>query len=179
MGMRIIGIHAGIEDEAEIVAVRQDAVEEFVAQLAKLLLALWIPEEILSVLADGYVSVHAAAVDTHNRLRHERCGESHVTSDLAADQLVELDLVGSSHDFAVAIIDFKLRRRNFRVVFLILEAHRALHFRRGVDERAERVARQRVIVAARVDVFELACIVKTPLGLGSVEEEALDFISSV
>ncbi len=76
--------------------------------------------------------------------------------DLAADQLVELDLVGGGDHFAVAVVDLELRGRDFRVVLLVLEAHRALHFGGGVDEGAQRIAGQRVVVAAGVHVFELA-----------------------
>ena len=75
---------------------------------------------------------------------------------LAADQLVELNLIGRRHHFAVAVVDFKLRGRNFRVILLVLESHRALHFGRGIDEGAQRIAGQRVIVAAGVHVLELA-----------------------
>ena len=125
--------------------------------MLSLLFALRIPEEVLAVLADGDVGVHAAAVDAHDRLRQEADAvKPMLGGHLAADQLVELDLVGGRHHFAVAVVDFELRRRDFRVVLFVLEAHRALHFGGGVDEGAQRIAGQRVIVAAGVDVFELA-----------------------
>ena len=99
--------------------------------------------------------------------------------DLAADQLVELDLVGGGHDFGIAVIDFELRRRDFGVVLLVLEAHGALHFGGGIDKRAQRIARQRVIIAAGIDVLELAGLVVMPLGVGTLEQEAFDFIGGV
>ena len=99
--------------------------------------------------------------------------------DLAADQLVKLDLVGGGDDFAVSVVDFKLRRRDFRVVFLVLEAHGALHFSRRVDERAQRIAGQRMIVAAGIDIFELAGFVIMALGVGAFEEESFDFVGGV
>ena len=45
-----ICIHAGIEQQANVVAMRQDAVEESPAHLAELLFALRVPEKILAVL---------------------------------------------------------------------------------------------------------------------------------
>ena len=109
----------------------------------------------------------------------KRRGQSHVGGDLAADQLVELDLVGGGHHFAVAVVDFKLRGRDFRMILLILEAHGALHFGGGVDERAQRIAGQRVIVAAGVDVLELAGFVIVALGVGALEQEAFNFVGGV
>ncbi len=115
-----------------------------------------IPEQVLAVLADRNVGVHAAAVHADDRLGQEGRGQAHVGRHLAADQLVKLDLVGGGDDFAIAVVDFKLRGRNFRMVLLVLEAHRALHFGGGVNEGAQRIAGQGVIVSAGVDVFELA-----------------------
>ena len=85
--------------------------------------------------------------------------------DLAAEQLVELDLVGRGHDLSVAVVDFELAGRNFGVILLVLEAHGALHFSRGVDELAQRVERQHVVVAAGVDELELAGLVVALLGV--------------
>ena len=92
--------------------------------------------------------MHAAAVDADDRLGQEARGHAHLRRHLAADQLVELDLVGGGNHFAVAVVDLELRGRDFGVVLLVLEAHRALHFGGGVDELAQRVAGQRVVVAA-------------------------------
>ena len=61
-------------------------------------------------------------------LGRKRRGEAHVGGDLAADQLVELNLVGGGDHFAVAVVDFELRGRDFGVIFFVLEAHGALHF---------------------------------------------------
>ena len=65
------------------------------------------------------------------------------------------------------------------MVLLVLEAHRALHFGGGVDERAQRIAGQRVVVAAGVDVFELAGLVVAPLGVRALEQEAFDLVGGV
>ena len=60
--------------------------------------------------------------------------------DLAAEQLVELDLVGGDQRLGVAVVHLELRGRHLGVVLLVLEAHRALHLGRGVDELAQRIA---------------------------------------
>ena len=98
-------------------------------------------------------------------LGRKRRGHPMLRRHLAADQLVELDLVGGRHHFAVAVVDLELRGRDLGMVLLVLEAHRALHFGGRVDELAQRIAGQRVIVAAGVHVFELAGLVIMPLGV--------------
>ena len=106
--------------------------------------------------------MHAAAVHAHHRLRKEAGGQAHVGRDLAANQFVDLDLIGCSHNFSIPVVDFKLRWRDFRMVLFVLEAHGALHFGGSVDERAQRIAGQRVIVATGVDILELAGFVIAP-----------------
>ena len=138
-----IGIDAGVEDEAKIERVGQDAIEEIPAELRELLFALLVPEQVGLALGDGYVGVHAAAVDADDGLGQEAGGVAHVGGDLAAEQLVELDLVGRGHYFGVAVVDLELAGRDFRVILLVLEAHGALHFGSGVDELAQRIERQR------------------------------------
>ena len=61
------------------------------------------------------------------------------------------------------------------MVLLVLEAHGALHFSRGVDELAQRIERQRMIVAAGGDEIEFAGLVVRLLRIFAGEEEALDF----
>src|SRR5258706_1523417 len=61
-----IGIHAGVKQQAEIITVRKDAVYELPAGFAKLFLPFWIPEHVLAIFADGYVGVHATAVEANN-----------------------------------------------------------------------------------------------------------------
>ncbi len=98
--------------------------------------------------------------------------------NLAANQFVELDLIGGRDDFAIAVIDFELRRRDFRVIFFILKTHGALYFGHAVNERAERIARQAVIVTAGVDVFErLRAVVA--LSVDALEEEAFNLVRGV
>src|SRR5215813_9591404 len=65
------------------------------------------------------------------------------------------------------------------MVFLILEAHGALHFGGGVNKRAQRVAGQRVIVAAGIHVLKLAGLMITALGIRALEEKAFNFVSGV
>ena len=54
--------------------------------------------------------------------------------DLAAEQLVELHLVGGDQRLGVAVVHLELRGRHLGVVLLVREAHRALHLGGGVDE---------------------------------------------
>ena len=157
----------------------QDAVDEFPTHLAEFFFTLGIPEEVFAVLADGNIGVHAAAVDTDDRLGKEAGGEAHIRGDLAANQLVELNLVGGLNDFAVAVIDFELGGRDLRMVLLILKAHGALDFGSGVDEGTQGIAGKRVVVAAGVDVFKFAGFVIAALGVGPREEKALDLIGGV
>src|SRR6476659_5151258 len=65
------------------------------------------------------------------------------------------------------------------MVLLVLKSHGALHFGGCVDERAQKIAGQRMVVAAGVDVLELAGLVVMALSVGSLEQETLDFISGV
>jgi hypothetical protein len=160
-----IGVDAGIQHQAEVVSVGENAVEEFIAELAELFFALGIPEQILVFFADRNIGVHAAAVDAHHRLRQEGRGQAHIARHLAADQLVELDVVGGGHRFGVAVVDFELRGRDLRVILFVLESHRALHFGGRIDKGAQRIARQRVVIAAGVHVFELAGLVVEALGV--------------
>ena len=123
--------------------------------------------------------MHAAAVDADHGLRQEASREPHVGGHLAANQLVELDLVGGGDDFAVAVVDFKLRGRDFRVILLVLETHGPLDFRGGINKRAQRIAGQRVVVTAGIDVFELAGFVVIPLRILALEKESFDFVGGV
>src|SRR5262249_14708315 len=79
----------------------------------------------------------------------------------------------------VTAVDFKLRGRNFGVVLLVLEAHGALNLCGGVDEGAQEVTRQGVVVAAGVDVLKLQSFVIMALGVGAFEEEALNLVGGI
>ena len=65
------------------------------------------------------------------------------------------------------------------MVLLVREAHRALHLGGGVDELAQRVAGQRVVVAAGRDELEVPGLVVAALGVAALEEEALDLVRDV
>jgi len=174
-----IGVDAGVEQEADVIPVRQDAVNKGPAGFAEFFFSLGIPEQILAVFADGDIGVHAASVDPNDGLRKEGSGEAHFVGDLAANQFVKLNLVGGVDDFGVAVIDFELRRRDLRVVFFILKAHSTLDFGGGVDESAERVAGERVVVATCVDVLEFSVFVVVALGVSSLEKKAFNFVGGV
>src|SRR5437660_5653921 len=66
-----IRVHAGVEEQANVVAVCEDAVHKVPAKFAELLLALGIPKQVLALLADGNVSVHATPIHSDHRLRQE------------------------------------------------------------------------------------------------------------
>jgi hypothetical protein len=80
-----IGIHAGVEDQADVVAMRENPVHEVPAELAELFFALGVPEEIFAVLADGNIGVHAVAIYTDDRLGQETGGQRHLGGHLAAN----------------------------------------------------------------------------------------------
>src|SRR5512145_2935432 len=65
------------------------------------------------------------------------------------------------------------------MVLLVGEAERTLDFRRRVDETAQRVSRQRVVVAAGRDEFEAAGFAVAAFGIASVEQETLDLVRRV
>src|SRR2546421_12646845 len=123
--------------------------------------------------------MHATAVDADDRLGQKRSGESHFGRDLATDQFIELNLIGCGDRLAIAVINFKLGRGNFRMVFFILETHRALYFRSGVDKRAQRIAGQRMIIATGIYVLKLAGLVVAALSVRSLEKETFNLVGRV
>ena len=88
-------------------------------------------------------------------------------------------MVGGSHHFRIAVVDFELRRSDLGVVFFVLEAHGALHFGGGVNKGAQRIAGQRMVVAAGIDVLELASFVIAALGVRSLEQETFNLVGRV
>src|SRR5579862_7566237 len=65
------------------------------------------------------------------------------------------------------------------MIFLILKTHRPLHFRTGIDESAQNITGQRVIVAARVYILELAGLVIAALRVGPLKQKTLNFVGGV
>src|SRR3984893_5460149 len=65
------------------------------------------------------------------------------------------------------------------MVFLVLEPHRPLYFRRRIDKRTQRIAGQGMIISASVDVFELQRFVVAALSIGALEKKALDFVGGI
>src|SRR5579862_5248504 len=169
-----IAVHAGVEDKTQIERAGEDAIEKVPSEPGELFLALLVPEEIGLALGNRDVGVHAAAVDADDRLGQEARGETVVVGDLAAEELVELDLVGGGYHFAVTEVDLELRRRDFRMVLLVLEPHGALHFGRSVDELAQGIERQGVIIAAGGDEVEPHRLVVLLLRILPSKQEALD-----
>src|ERR1700733_15447027 len=101
-----IGVDTGIQQQAEIVPVSENAMYKFPADFAQLLFPFRIPEQILAALADRNVGVHSATIHSDHRLWQKGRCAAHSSRNLAANELVELNLVGRRHDLAVAIVDF-------------------------------------------------------------------------
>src|ERR1700737_653447 len=80
-----ISVHAGIEQQTNIVAVRENAIHKRPAEFAEFFLSLGIPEKILTILADRNVGMHAAAVDADNGLGEEGGRKAHLVCGLTAD----------------------------------------------------------------------------------------------
>src|SRR5712664_1613845 len=174
-----ISVHAGIEQKADVISVSKDAVEERPPEFAEFLFAFGIPEQVVAIFANGNVCVHAVPVDAHDRLGQEADGQLQLGSDLATDQFVELDLIGGRDDLTIAIIDFKLRRCDFRVILLVLEAHRPLHFRGRVDERTQRIAGEGMVVASGVHVVKCIRLMITTLRVRALKQEAFNLIRGI
>ncbi len=168
-----------VEDQAEVVGVRQDALDEAPARGCQAVLALLVVEEVLPLAGQRHVGVHAVAVDPGDRLGQEAGGHFHPRRDLTRQQLVELHLVGGDGRLGVGVVHLELRRRHFGMVLLVGEAHRPLHLGGAVDEQPQRVAGQRVVVAAGRDEVENAGLVVAALGVAAAEQEALDLVGGV
>src|SRR5581483_1633592 len=65
------------------------------------------------------------------------------------------------------------------MVFLVLEAHRALHLGRGINESTQRISGQRVIVPASVDVFEAVGFMEAPFGVSPLEQKSFDLVGRI
>ena len=65
------------------------------------------------------------------------------------------------------------------MIFFVFEAHRALDLGRGVDELAQWITGQRVIVAAAVYIVEAAGLGEVLLGVDAVEQEAFDLVGGI
>src|SRR5262249_40949545 len=64
-------IYARVQQQANVIAVGEQAIYELPAELAEFFFSFGIPKKILSTLVDGDVSVHAASVHTYHRFRQE------------------------------------------------------------------------------------------------------------
>src|SRR5579871_2064630 len=158
---------------------RQNAIRKLPSELRNLLLALRIPEDVLAVLRNRNIGVHAATIDADNRLRQEARRHTHLRSNLTADQLVQLNLIGSSNHFTIAVVDLELRRRNLRMVLLVFEAHRPLNLSRRIDELTQRIARQRVIVPALVDILERTRLMVATLSIDTLKQKSFNLVGCV
>ena len=65
------------------------------------------------------------------------------------------------------------------MVFFILKTHRALHFRCRINKRTQQVARQRVVVAARVHIFEAVSLVIMTLSIHPLKQESFNLVRCI
>src|SRR6267154_1159765 len=65
------------------------------------------------------------------------------------------------------------------MVFFVLEAHRTLHFSSRIDEGAQRIAGQGMVISARIHVFKFSSFVVTPLGVRSLKQKSFDLVRSI
>src|SRR2546430_17235614 len=84
-----VRIDAGIDQQTDIVAMAKNTIHELPTELAEVFLALRVPEDVLAVLADRNVGVHAVAVDPYDGLGQETGGEGHVGGELMTDEFVK------------------------------------------------------------------------------------------
>ena len=65
------------------------------------------------------------------------------------------------------------------MVLLILKTHRPLHLCGRIDELTQRIARQRVIVAALIHILERPRLVEAPLGVDPLKQEAFNLVRRI
>src|SRR5262245_39713772 len=65
------------------------------------------------------------------------------------------------------------------MIFLVCESHGPEGLGGVVNELAQRITGERMIIADGVDVLELAVLVIAPLSVGSAEVEPFNFVGSV
>src|SRR6266478_6409149 len=65
------------------------------------------------------------------------------------------------------------------MVFFVLEAHRTLHFSSRIDEGAQRIAGQRVVVSAGIHVLEFSSFVVATLRVRSLKQESFNLIRGI
>ena len=65
------------------------------------------------------------------------------------------------------------------MILFVLEAHRALHFGGRVNKTAQRIAGQRVVIAAGVHVLKFVRLVIVTFGVFTLEQETFDFVRRI
>ena len=170
-----VGVHAGVQHQAHVFGRVQDAVGEVEAQFRHGVWSVLIVEKILSVAGQTHVGMHAAAVDAGDGFGQEGGGHVHGLGHLTAEQLVQLDAIGGDQGGGILEVHFELAGPNLGMVLLVLEAHGALHFRRGVDEAAQRVLGQAIEIAAGADQIKDTGFVIVAFRVAAVEDETLYF----
>ena len=121
-----------------------------VCRVGQLLLTLGIEEDVLALARQRLVAVHARAVLTEDRLRHEGRVQTELCGD-GADHVPERDQhVSALERVGVAEVDLVLADRDLVVRGLKMEAHRVQHVVHGAPYLNALVHRTDVEVAGLV-----------------------------
>ena len=61
-----IGIHTRIQQQADVIPVAEDAIQKRPTHLAEFLFALGVPKQVLSILVDRNIGMHATTIHAHH-----------------------------------------------------------------------------------------------------------------
>src|SRR5437660_6929928 len=65
------------------------------------------------------------------------------------------------------------------MVFFVLEAHRTLHFSSRIDEGAQRIPGQRMVVSAGIHVLEFSSFVVAALRVRSLKQKSFNLVRGI
>ena len=129
---------------------REDARDEAVRLLGELLFAVLVKEDVLAVLEQGHIRVHAAAVDAEHGLGHERRMEAAHLRDRLDRHLKRHDVVRRQQRVGVLEVDLMLPLGHLVMAGLDLEAHLLEHQTDLASHMAAVIDRRHIEVASRV-----------------------------
>ena len=170
-----IAIDRAIGDEAKIARMVQNAIDTLPTEFRKLPHPCWVEHEILAVLRNRYIRMHSRTVDLHQRLRQKTRRQTVHCSDLTRQEFVDLNLVAGDECLGTAIIELKLRRRYFGVVFFVFEAKCPLCLGKVIDKELQRRIGQRVEITPIRNVLKPDIGLEILFGVDVFEQKPLDF----
>lgn len=172
-----IGVHTGVENEADFRCVIEQARYHFPRKLGESVGAFGSIEDIFAVFFDGEVEVHSASVDAGNRFGEKGRRHTHRFGHLSADKFVEGDIVARTHNRHMAEVEFELRGRHLRVILFVFKSHGALGLGTSVDKQFERVEGKRMIISAGGNHLKRALFAVILLGIASGHKKSFHFPS--